>query len=108
MSNQSRDGKLSSSEDESWRDTSSSKPVGIPNYSFSIHFGERAGPIRPCHPERSEGPWFLPARANTKIPRFARDDKRVLVGTFSEINRWRRSEAVRACARGPVHTEIRE
>jgi hypothetical protein len=33
-----------------------------------------------CHPEQREGSWFLPAptkllgRANTKIPRFARDD----------------------------------
>ena len=34
-----------------------------------------------CHPERSEGPWCLPAavtrtvQARTNIPRFARDDK---------------------------------
>jgi len=34
-----------------------------------------------CHPERSEGPWFLLAaatrmasQAETKVPRFARDD----------------------------------
>jgi hypothetical protein len=33
-----------------------------------------------CHPEQSEGPWFLldaaalTARANTKVPRSARDD----------------------------------
>src|SRR5580658_9875136 len=32
-----------------------------------------------CHPERSEGPWFLPQAsplpANTRIPRCARDDR---------------------------------
>jgi len=34
-----------------------------------------------CHPERSEGPWFLlalsllPLQANPKVPRVARDDK---------------------------------
>src|SRR5216683_766589 len=36
-----------------------------------------------CHPERSEGPWCslaaatALAQARTKVPRFARDDKRV-------------------------------
>jgi hypothetical protein len=35
-----------------------------------------------CHPEQREGSWFLqspsPLRANTKVPRSARDDKRTL------------------------------
>jgi hypothetical protein len=34
-----------------------------------------------CHPERSEGSWFLrlwAAQAETKIPRCARDDKLLL------------------------------
>ncbi|MGC1975624.1 MAG: hypothetical protein WA671_02810, partial [Candidatus Sulfotelmatobacter sp.] len=41
-----------------------------------------AASTEPCHPERSEGSWFSPAqsmsapRANTRVPRFARDDKR--------------------------------
>src|SRR4029077_14033335 len=44
--------------------------------SFSIVVNSR----NTCHPARSEGSWFLPSlrglppQANTKIPRFARDD----------------------------------
>jgi len=31
-----------------------------------------------CHPEQSEGSGFVPAPAETQIPRFARNDKFIL------------------------------
>src|SRR5271157_2313883 len=43
------------------------------------------------HPERSEGPWFLrahtmsPARENTQIPRFARDDSSYLTSSSPRL-----------------------
>ena len=41
-----------------------------------------------CHPEQSEGPWFLPvpsylpARVETEVPPFARDDNRATGGVY--------------------------
>src|SRR6202011_4714502 len=34
----------------------------------------------PCHPEQSEGSWFLPVPSQTQIPRSARNDNRRPIG----------------------------